>query len=75
MQDVVYQPRYHIIITMNSWKQVQIIWNAVWYVAVFLFVDTMRIMLFLEVIEFFLKKRLKDVKKAMSEINQHLGLS
>lgn len=75
MQDVVFQPRYHIIITMNSWKQVQIIWNAVWYVAVFLFVDTMRIMLFLEVIEFFLKKRLKDVKKAMSEINQHLGLS
>ena len=62
-----------MIITMNFRKQVEIVWNTVWDAAVFLFSDTMRIMLFFKVIEFVLEKRQVDMKKAMPKIKKHNG--
>ena len=59
--------------TMNSWKRVEIVWNTVWDVVVFLFTDTMRLVLFFKVTEFVLEERQVDMKKAMPKIKNHNG--
>ena len=57
--------------TMNSWKRVEIIWNTLQDVAVFLLMDMMRLVLFFKVTEFVLEEKQVDMKKAMPKIKNH----